>query len=41
MEGFGDGFLATPSAKAIIATPVGAFAHAKAANRGGKAAKAI
>jgi hypothetical protein len=39
--GLGDGFLATPPAKAVIATPVGAFAHAKAANRGCKAAFAI
>jgi hypothetical protein len=39
--GLGYGFLATPLAKAVIATPIGAFANAKAAILGVKAAKAI
>jgi hypothetical protein len=39
--GLGYGFLATPPAKAVIAIPVRAFANAKAAILGVKAAKAI
>jgi hypothetical protein len=39
--GLGYGFLATPLAKAVIATPIGAFANSNAAILGVKAAKAI